>query len=231
MSDEHPITEIRVLYRDDAMVVVDKPSGIQVHRGAERSEVVAMSLIRDQLGQWVYPVHRLDAPTSGVLAFALSSEHARAIQASFAERRVEKEYLALVFGEVPERGVIDSPMRKNKRKKGGPEVEAITHYERLFLTDGGGLSYVRVRPLTGRMHQIRRHFRRIHHRLAGDVQYGRGPDNQRLREELGLHRLALHASRLTLPHPITGEPVHVRADLPDDLAQPLARAGVPPSHT
>ena len=103
-------TSIDVLYRDDAIVVVDKPSGLSVHRGDDQGSTFALNLTRNAIGQWVYPVHRLDRATSGVLVFALSSEHARTLQDSFSTRAVHKTYLALVRGTPPPRGVIDSPM-------------------------------------------------------------------------------------------------------------------------
>ncbi len=217
-------TSIDVLYCDDAVVVVDKPSGLSVHRGDDAGSTFALNLTRDAIGQWVYPVHRLDRATSGVLVFALSSEHARNLQGSFSTRDVSKIYLALVRGTPPERGVIDSPMAK---REGGPDVESITEYETLFVSDAR-LSLVEARPRTGRRHQIRRHLRRIDHPIAGDVNYGNGPDNRRYRAELGLYRLALHAEQLTFPHPATGTPITFQSPIPEDLATPLHHLGTPP---
>ena len=216
-------TSIEVIYRDDAVVVVDKPSGLSVHRGDDQGSTFALNLTRDAIGQWVYPVHRLDRATSGVLVFALSSEHARALQESLHERSFHKTYLALVRGTPPERGVIDSPMAK---REGGPDVESITEYELLFVSDRR-LSLVEARPQTGRRHQIRRHLRRIDHPIAGDVNYGNGADNRRYRAELGLYRLALHAKRLSFLHPATRERVTFESPVPEDLAEPLRRIGVP----
>ena len=216
-------TSIDVLYCDDTVVVVDKPSGLSVHRGDDQGSTFALNLTRDAIGQWVYPVHRLDRATSGVLVFALSSEHARALQESLGERSFHKTYLALVRGTPPERGVIDSPMAK---REGGPDVESITEYESLFVSDRR-LSLVEARPQTGRRHQIRRHLRRIDHPIAGDVNYGNGADNRRYRAELGLYRLALHAKRLSFLHPASGERVTFESPVPEDLAEPLRRIGVP----
>lgn len=216
-------TSIDVLYRDDAVVVVDKPSGLSVHRGDDRGSTFALNLTRDAIGQWVYPVHRLDRATSGVLVFALSSEHARTLQESFSTRAVHKTYLALVRGTPLPKGVIDSPMPK---REGGPDVESVTEYETLFVSDHR-LSLVEARPRTGRRHQIRRHLRRIDHPLAGDVNYGNGPDNRRYRAELGLYRLALHAQRLSFTHPASDEPVTFESPVPEDLAGPFRRVGVP----
>ena len=221
-----PPTGIHILFQDDAIVVVDKPSGLSVHRGDDRGTTFAMNLTRDAIGRWVYPVHRLDRATSGVLLFALSPEWARIVQDGFSARQVQKTYLALVRGTPPARGVIDSPMEK---RADGPAVEAITEYERLFVTDHR-LSLVEARPRTGRRHQIRRHLRRIDHPVAGDVNYGSGKDNRRWRAEVGLYRLALHARRLSLVHPITGRQVTFESPLPEDLTAPMRRAGVPDAH-
>jgi tRNA pseudouridine65 synthase len=217
---------IDVLYHDDAIVVVDKPSGLSVHRGDDQGTTFALNLARDAIGQWVYPVHRLDRATSGVLVFALSSECARVLQGAFDIRDVDKTYLALVRGKPPSHGVIDSPMEK---REGGPKVEAVTEFETLFVSDVARVSLVLARPRTGRRHQIRRHLRRINHPVAGDVNYGKGVENRGYRAELGLYRLALHAQRLSFPHPATGERVVFESSVPDDLANPLRRAGVPES--
>ena len=216
-------TSIEVLYRDDAIAVVDKPSGLSVHRGDDRGATFALNLTRDAIGEWVYPVHRLDRATSGVLVFALSPEHARTIQDSFANRAVQKAYLALVRGEAPASGVIDSPMPK---RLGGPPVETVTEFETLYVSDAR-VSLVEARPRTGRRHQIRRHLRRINHPLVGDVNYGNGDDNRRWRAEFGFYRLALHARRLSLVHPTSGEHMTFDSEVPADLAEPLRRLGVP----
>lgn len=219
-----PPSAIDVLYHDDAIVVVDKPSGLSVHRGDDQGATFALNLTRNAIGQWVYPVHRLDRATSGVLVFALSSEHARLLQGSFNTRDVDKTYLALVRGKPPPHGVVDSPMEK---REGGPKVEALTEFETLFMSDVARVSLVEARPRTGRRHQIRRHLRRINHPIAGDVNYGKGVENRGYRTELGLYRLALHARCLSFPHPGTGERVAFESAIPDDLAEPIRRAGVP----
>jgi len=217
-------TSIDVLYRDDYIVVVDKPSGLSVHRGDDRGSTFALTLTRRAIGQWVYPVHRLDRSTRGVLVFALSPEHARTLQDAFTARSIDKTYIALVRGSPPPWGVIDSPMEK---REGGPDVEAITEFETLFKSEVIRLSLVEARPRTGRRHQIRRHLRRINHPIAGDVRYGKGIENRGYRTEIGLYRLALHARRLCFDHPVTGERVRVESRVPEDLAVPMRGMGVP----
>ena len=226
-SDPRPPPEfhsIDVLYRDEAIVVVDKPSGLSVHRGDDPSATVALNLTRDTIGRWVYPVHRLDRPTSGVLVFALSSEHARTLQSAFEQRRVGKRYLALVRGRPPQSGIIDSPMEK---REGGPDVEAVTEFRTLYVCPHVRLSLVEARPRTGRRHQIRRHLRRIDHPIAGDVRYGKGVENRGYRAELGLYRLALHALEVSFDHPASGARVAFQSPIPDDFRDPLRTAGIP----
>jgi tRNA pseudouridine65 synthase len=215
---------IDVLYVDDAIVVVDKPSGLSVHRGDDQSSTFALNLTRDAIGHWVYPVHRLDRPTSGVLVFALSSDHARTLQTAFEERRIDKRYLALVRGRPPEEGLIDSPMEK---REGGPDVEAATEFRRLHVCENVRLSLVEARPRTGRRHQIRRHLRRINHPVAGDVRYGKGVENRSYRVDIGLYRLGLHAVELAFDHPANGNRVRFTSPVPPDLGAPLRLAGVP----
>lgn len=210
-----------LLFLDDAVAVVSKPSGMLVHRGWDNDRVVAMSEVRDQLGRWVYPVHRLDRGTSGALVFALSPEHARTLGEAFEEGRVEKRYLALVRGIMPEAGTIDHPV---PRSPDGPRVPAVTDFRRLAVFER--FSLVEVRPRTGRFHQIRRHLKHLSHPIVGDVNYGRGEINREFRERFGLRRIALHAASVGFAHPVIGEQVEVVAPVPEDLAGPLAAMGL-----
>lgn len=210
------------LYRDEELVVIDKPSGMLVHRGWGRDAVVAMTQVRDQLGRWVYPVHRLDRGTSGALIFALSPEVASTLQRQFADGLVEKRYLALVRGIPPERGEIDHPIANSRD---GEKVPARTSYERLATFERYAL--VEARPRTGRLHQIRRHFKHISHHLIGDVRYGKGEHNRLFRERFGLHRLALHALEIAFDHPTSGVRLRCFAPLPEDLAAPFRAMRLP----
>jgi tRNA pseudouridine65 synthase len=209
-----------LLYRDDVLAVVAKPSGLVVHRGWARDPVVAMSLARDAVGRRVYPVHRLDRGTSGVLVFALDPETARHLQQQFEDRRVDKRYLALVRGAPPESGVIDHPLAPTKSRE---RLPAVTEFRRLGVS--GRYALVEARPRTGRLHQVRRHLKHISCPLIGDVRYGKGEHNRWFRENHRLHRLALHAFELSLDHPLTGERRRFRAEVPEDLAGPLAALG------
>ncbi len=204
-------------------MVVAKPSGLAVHRGLAQDPTFALQRVRDLLGQHVFPVHRLDRPTSGALLMALNPEAARALHDQFEHRTVTKHYRALVRGWAPEDGVIDSPL---PRTEGGPQVEAFTRFHRLQKVKRA--SWLDVVPRTGRMHQIRRHLRRIDHPVIGDVSLGDGQVNRLFRERCGLWRLALHAAVLAFDHPSTGARVQVDCPLPADLRKPLERLGVQP---
>ena len=215
-------SDLKVLYRDDDLVVINKPSGLLVHRGWDNDKVVAMTLVRDLVGHHVYPVHRLDRPTSGALIMALHKDAARALSTDFEHGRVAKAYLALVRGITPEHGVIDHPVPKKPK---GERVPAVTAYQRMFTFER--YSWVTAWPKTGRLHQIRRHLKHITHPLIGDVKYGKGEHNRLFRDRFGLNRLALHASSIAWRHPRSGDKYVIEAPVPADLAEPLLAMGVP----
>jgi len=214
-----------ILYRDDRVLVLDKPSGVAVHRGWETQGPFAVDLARERAGRPVFPVHRLDRGTSGALAFALDPESARALHEAFEQGRVRKRYLALVRGVAPAHAVVDHPI---PRREGGPRVPAVTELSRLAVSPDGTLSLVEAVPRTGRLHQVRRHLKHLHHPIIGDANYGKGAQNRELRARVGLSRLALHALELTIePSVFPGAAeLRVRAPLPADLVEPIVRLGI-----
>jgi tRNA pseudouridine65 synthase len=228
----NPLT---LLHRDDRIAVFNKPSGLLLHRSyIDRAETrFALQLARDLLGQRVYPVHRLDKPTSGVLLFALSPEDAALLTASFTAGKVRKRYLAVCRGITPESGFIDYPLLEEQdrhdpfRQEGKEPQAAITSYRRLATVElpfavgrypSSRYSLVEIEPLTGRRHQIRRHFKHIFHPLVGDVNYGEGRHNRFFREEFNCCRLLLHAAELVFPHPTDGHIVRFTAPLDSTFA-------------
>ena len=222
--------ELEILFVDAHLVVVNKPSGLLVHRGWANDDDVAMFRVRDMLGAHVYPVHRLDRGTSGALVFARTREAAAALTASFESRQVDKRYLALVRGEPAASGTIDHPIPRSVEKSAGaPRVPAVTHYQLVARSTVDRCSLVLAIPETGRGHQVRRHLRHLGHPLVGDVNYGRGEINRRYRAEYGLHRLALHALDVAFDHPVTRARVAVTARMPDDLGLALERLALPRS--
>jgi tRNA pseudouridine65 synthase len=218
-----PSVTLSVLYQDDDLLVVDKPSGLVVHRGWARDGEVVMTLARALACRHVYPVHRLDRGTSGVLVLALTAAAAGALGEAFESGRVRKRYLALVRGIAPEAGVVDHPI---PRAPGGPRVPAITRYRRLATFER--YSWLEASPETGRLHQVRRHLKHISHPVIGDVRYGKGEHNRLFRTRFGLYRLALHAAEISFEHPVSGAPSSFAAPLPADLAGPLAAMGLTP---
>lgn len=199
---------------------MDKPSGVVVHRGwagAGRDDLPLLQRLRDQMGCHVFPVHRLDRGASGVVLFALDAEAAAAASRAFGEGTVDKRYVALTRGHPPTRVTVDHAI---PRAEDGPRVPAVTDIG--LLERLGRYALVEAIPHTGRLHQIRRHLKHLSCPILGDVRYGKGDHNRFCRERHGLHRLALHACSLTLPHPfLPGESLHAEAPLPADLQAPL----------
>ncbi len=206
-----------ILYRDDELIAVSKPSGLAVHRGWAKDDDYAMTRLRDAIGAWVYPVHRLDRGASGVLLFGLSAASARQLCQRFERHEVEKRYLALVRGAPPDEISIEHPLVPESGQGAQP---ATTHVR--LLSRFGRYAWVEARPKTGRLHQIRRHLKHISCPIIGDVKYGKGEHNRLFRERFGLHRLALHAASLTLPGP-DGAPLEISAPLPIELSSTLAQ--------
>lgn len=223
MTESDRPAPVPVLYRDSALVIVNKPPGMIVHRGWAQDTVTALAAVRAMVGQWVYPVHRLDRGTSGVLVFALSPEIASRLGDAFMSQHVEKRYLALVRGLAPEEVLIDHPIAKEPGKPKLAAVTRVTRLESYPVTDeltqvSRRYSWVEAVPLTGRPHQVRRHLKHINHPIIGDVRYGKGEHNRLFRRRFCLERMALHAASLCLPHPIDATPLLVTAPLPADLA-------------
>ncbi len=207
-------------------MAVDKPPGLLVHRtGLDAGETqFALQLLRDQLGRPVWPVHRLDKGTSGVLLFALDADTARALGLAFeAPDAVRKTYVAIVRGWPTDAGLIDHPLRRmeDDARAGRLELQdAQTRFrtlERYELPLPHGTfattrcARVELQPLTGRRHQLRRHMKHLAHPIIGDATHGKGALNRALAARLALQRLWLHAERLELHHPVSGQPWSVEA--------------------
>lgn len=211
------------------MLAVFKPSGLAVHQGWVREPLVLVDLVREHLSaSTVYPIHRLDRATSGVVLFGKSPESAAALQSALDSGQTRKLYLALVRGVTKQDdGFIDHPVPRSEE---GERVEAQTAWWRLAHspTEPRHTSLICAKPITGRLHQIRRHFKHISHPIIGDANYGKGPLNREFKASYGLERLALHARALSLPHPQTQAMITFEAALPEDLSAPLERMGFEP---
>lgn len=230
---------LSILFLDDHLVAVNKPSGLLVHRSAiDRHETEhAMTIVRDQLGRWVYPFHRLDRSTSGVLLFALDRDTARQMTQRFSEGRISKSYLAVVRGFTPEADRIDHPLRERLDRRADPgstrpqpAKDAVTEYRRLATIElahavgpyaTARYSLITAAPLTGRPHQIRRHLKHIFHPVIGDTTYGDGRQNEFFRRQFQCRRMLLHAQAIGFMHPATGLPLRIAAPLDPHFAELL----------
>lgn len=211
---------LKIIYRDSEYVVIDKPSGLLVHRSALDADETrfALQMLRDQIGQEVYPCHRLDKPTSGVLLFALTQEANRMAQIAFAEQSTEKTYLAVTRGWAEDNGTIDYDLRSEDN----PDKiqSAVTEYRSVKRSSldhpvgrypSGRFSLLELKPKTGRKHQLRRHLAHIRHPILGDTRHGDGAQNRFLRDYCNCHRLMLRATRLQIKHPVSGETLDLKA--------------------
>ena len=208
-----------ILYRDDHLIAIHKPPGLLMHRSPiSGDEVFLVQTLRDQIRRRVFPVHRLDRATSGIVVLGLTPEAAGALAGAFIAGQVEKSYLALARGWTGDQGLIDHPVA-DEDGKNRPQ-EARTSYRTLARVEipepvdrypSARYSLVSATPLTGRRQQIRKHFKHISHHLIGDTSHGNGRHNRFFRDRFGIHRLMLLSHRLAFTHPITGAPLDLVA--------------------
>ena len=222
-----------ILYRDDYLAIVNKPTGWLVHRTPlDKGETrFVLQTLRDQIGQHVWPVHRLDKGTSGVLLFALNAEVARTLGQAFESGEgLQKTYRAVVRGWPADAGLIDHPLKRmpddmrTERTEVQPAQSRFATLRRFELpiphsqAQQGFASTrcaeVALEPLTGRRHQLRRHMKHIAHPILGDATHGKGPLNRAVADLIGLQRLWLHAERLQLAHPVDGQALVIEAPCP-----------------
>lgn len=246
-NDATPVSEgLPVLYQDAWLVAVHKPSGMLVHRSAldPRETRVVVQLLRDQLGAWVHPVHRLDKGTSGVLLLALDRDTAGLAGKAFESGLVDKRYVAIVRGHPAEAGVIDYPLQRRPDDAEwvpagyvAPTQPAVTRFKRLATVElpvqvdrypTSRYAMVALEPITGRRHQLRRHLKHIAHPIIGDATYGKGVHNRMFQSRFGSSRLLLACTGLRLHHPVTGEPLSLSAPVGEDFAAVVDALGWQP---
>lgn len=220
-----------ILYHDEYLIAIDKPSGWLVHRSwlDKHEKVVVMQTLRDQIGQHVFPVHRLDRPTSGVLLFALSSSIANLMSRQFSDRQPHKIYHAMVRGYINQGATIDYPLTEEYDKiadklanKDKPAQTAISEYAPISCVElpivvgkhpTARYSFIELTPHTGRKHQLRRHLKHIFHPIIGDSRHGDLHQNRAFSAYFGVQRLMLHSSQLQFIHPITQQSIIINAPL------------------
>lgn len=219
---------LEILYQDDYIIAVNKPHGLLVHQSpiARDAEEFALQILRNQLNKIVYPSHRLDRKTSGILVFALDKPTDRIMQQKFQNREVEKKYLALVRGFSPKEMTIDYALKNEN------EVlqDAITHFKTLEYFEinvpfgkhkTSRYSLVEAIPETGRMHQLRKHFAHIFHPIIGDRPHGCNKQNKFWLENFNMNTMLLHASELSFTHPYSDEPIIIKAEISEEFKRSL----------
>lgn len=215
---------LEILYQDERMVVINKPNGLLVHRSSIASDAqeFAVQLLRDQIGQFVYPVHRLDRKTSGVLMFGLDKETTRLLQEQIESKQTIKEYHAIVRGYFPEEIKVDYALTNDR----GKVQEAITRFERLQTTEialplgkhpTSRYSLIVAFPQTGRMHQIRKHCNHLRHPIIGDRPHGCNKQNRLFKEQWNMTRMLLHAKKIVLLHPFSKKELTIEANFPKEF--------------
>ncbi|GAB3937713.1 pseudouridine synthase [Mucilaginibacter myungsuensis] len=213
-----------ILYRDEHLIAINKSHGLMVHRSSIAADVeeFAIQILRDQIGEKVYPAHRIDRKTGGVLLFALNKEAEIAMQKQFMEGQVTKKYLAVLRGHTIHQESIDYPLRKEN----GTLQDAHTDYTTLQRVElpiplgkhpTSRYSLVEAVPTTGRMHQLRKHFAHIFHPIIGDRTHGCNKQNKFFLEQWEMTTMLLHASYQSFLHPVTGERIVIEAPLRDEF--------------
>lgn len=219
---------MEIIYQDEHLVAINKPHGLLVHRSkiAAETDVFALQLLRNQLGQKVFPAHRIDRKTSGVLLFSLSEEVDKLLKAQFAEQKLKKVYWAIVRGYTIDEELIDYPLKKEN----GQLQEAQTYYKTIARTEinvpfgkhnTSRYSLIEAEPATGRMHQIRKHLAHIYHPIIGDRPHGCNKQNKLFKEKWGMDKMMLHAYQLSFIHPIHQKRILITASLSEDFEKTL----------
>ncbi|MFT7032036.1 MAG: tRNA pseudouridine65 synthase [Cyclobacteriaceae bacterium] len=217
---------LEILYKDEHIVAINKPHGLLVHRTkmAKDATEFALQQLRDQLGQPVYPAHRIDRKTGGILLFALNDAVNRQLQILFAERKMSKTYLSIVRGFSEDEGEIDYPLVSES----GKTQESKTTYNTLAKAElnvpfgkhsTSRYSLVKVVPETGRMHQIRKHLAHILHPIIADRAHGCNKQNRLFKEKWAMDTMLLHAWKLSFDHPITSEKIEIKAELQSEFVR------------
>ena len=219
---------LEIIYQDEHLIAINKPHGLLVHRSkiATNTDVYALQLLRDQIGQKVYPVHRLDRKTSGILLFALSPEINSSLQSQFAENNIEKSYISIVRGFTPDKETIDYALTNDS----GKTQDAITSYSTLKQSEvkvplgkfsTSRYSLIEVYPKTGRFHQIRKHMAHVFHPIIGDRPHGCNKQNKLFKEKWNMHTMMLHAKQLKFTHPITKKTIQLNAPIHSEFERTL----------
>lgn len=215
---------LEIVFEDESYIAINKPNGLLVHRSSIASDVsiFAVQELRNQINQHVYPAHRLDRKTSGVLLFAKNKAALSEIRKLFESKNIDKEYIAIVRGYTEDDGTIDYDLKNEK----GISKEAVTQYETIerseiavplgkFVTSR--YSLIKLTPQTGRMHQLRMHMAHILHPIIGDRSHGCNKQNRHFKSTWNSETMFLHARKLHFVHPLTKQSITIQANFPNEF--------------
>lgn len=220
-----------ILYEDEYIIAINKPTGILVHKTKiSEDKIFLLQILRNQLGYQIFTIHRLDRATSGVLLFAKDPSTSTLLNTLFMNRVIEKHYLAIVRGWTDDESTIDYPLADEETGK-FEALPSVTNYRTLGRSEidaSIGLRYptarfslVDIQPVTGRRHQIRKHFSHLRHPIIGDKRHGDVKQNKYFEQEFGIGRMLLHASYLSFIHPLRDDKVEILAPLEDTYFKSL----------
>lgn len=224
--------ELEIIYHDEYLVAINKPHGLLVHRSkyADEARVFAVQELRNQVGQHVYPCHRIDRKTGGVLLFALDQQTCGKVQQQFMDNAVSKTYLAIVRGYAPESGEINYPLVNEN----GKEQDAVTLYETLNQSElavpfgrfgTSRYSLIKAYPKTGRIHQIRKHLAHIYHPIIADRPHGCNKQNRLFKETWAMDTMMLHALQLNITHPVSQTSLQIKAPIHTEFQRMMQLMG------
>jgi len=218
MQPNHPL----FIYEDNDYVAIDKPPGHHVHppensRWKVPKELVCLYWVRDQLGHYVYPIHRLDAATGGLVLFGKNPEAARKIQELIQSKTISKNYVTVARGYTPDFGIIETPLLSDSSDLMLPSLTQFTTLSKIELNHSVSkihsttrYSLLKTEPKTGRYHQIRRHLASLSHPIIGDIKHGDSRHNRFFREQLKVSGLLLHSFEISFVQPFTGDLIKIK---------------------
>ncbi|MBL4669076.1 MAG: pseudouridine synthase [Flavobacteriales bacterium] len=224
-STQPVIKSIEIIFEDEYLIVVNKPNNVIIHEShyaRNIKETTLLKFLEQQLGYPVYPVHRLDRKTSGIILLLKEKENVNQFQTLFTSNKIQKTYYAIVRGFSKEKGIIDSPVKNDDT---GIYKEALTNYTSVNNIEidipvhpytKSRYSLIKLMPETGRMHQLRKHLNKINHPIVGDYKYGDRFHNRMFETEFNCIYMFLHAFQLDFTHPITTENLILKANFPTD---------------
>lgn len=219
------VDSIEIVFEDDYIVAVNKPNNFLVHQShyaRNIKEPTLLEFLEQQLGFPLYPVHRLDRKTSGIILLAKQKEFVAPFQELFNQNEIHKTYYAIVRGFSPAVGVIDTPVKNDDT---GVYKDALTNYKTISSVEldipvtpyeKSRYSLLKLMPETGRMHQLRKHMNKINHPIVGDYKYGDRFHNRMFETEFNCNYLFLHAYQIEFTHPLTHQKMCLTAEFPLD---------------